>query len=185
MSSAAMARSRWARTSNGSGPVNTRLPLRSAHLLILSLLRACTARLTSIVFDQNDCIGWRLTRALKPLKRLVSVASSWKRMSLACDQADELATPRAEMTANAVSARLSMAFLPPNGSLVDGRSGHPSGPAVDTCRCGADRLDDEGDCLRESRGTIRQLHELGKDQNAARPRAQLGSGIWPAAASRI
>src|SRR6266508_4786884 len=108
-----------------------------------------------------------------------------QRMSLACDQADELATPRAEMTANAVSARLSMAFLPPNGSLVDGRSGHPSGPAVDTCRCGADRLDDEGDCLRESRGTIRQLHELGKDQNAARPRAQLGSGIWTAAASRI
>src|SRR5512145_260214 len=33
-----------------------------------------------------------------------------QRMSLACDQADELAALSAKMTANAVSARLSMAF---------------------------------------------------------------------------
>ena len=34
-----------------------------------------------MVFDQNDCIGMRWTRALKPLKRPESVASSWKATS--------------------------------------------------------------------------------------------------------
>ena len=34
-----------------------------------------------MVFDQNDCTGWRCIRALKPLKRPVSVASSWKATS--------------------------------------------------------------------------------------------------------
>jgi hypothetical protein len=50
-----------------------------------------------------------------------------QRMSLACDQADELAALRAIVTATAVSARLSMAFSPAV-SLVDGQSGHPSRP---------------------------------------------------------
>jgi hypothetical protein len=38
-----------------------------------------------------------------------------------------------------------MALLPPDVSLVDGQSGHPSWPAVDAYRCGANRFDDEGD----------------------------------------
>ena len=52
------------------------LAVRSPHFLILSLLREWIAKPTSIVFDQNDWTGMRWMRALKPLKREESVASS-------------------------------------------------------------------------------------------------------------
>ena len=69
---------------------------------------------------------------------VVPTGGTPQRMSLGCcDQADEPAAPIAKMTANAVSARLSMALflLGRFRSLTGKRSSVPA--RVDAYRCGA------------------------------------------------
>jgi hypothetical protein len=75
-----------------------------------------------------------------------------------------------------------MAFPSLGYRSLTGKRGHSSRPALDACRCGAHRFDDEGEQSapallativartsppRRGRDTIRQLHDLGKQQNAA------------------
>ena len=70
------ARSICARVSQGRGPVNTRIPCRSPHFVILPMSRAWMPTPISMVNVQNDCTGSRCIFSRKPSNRLMSLASS-------------------------------------------------------------------------------------------------------------
>ena len=76
MPSTLNARSNWARVSQGRGPVNTRIPSRSPHLVTLPTSRAWMPTPISMVNVQNDWTGSRFIFSLKPSKRLMLLASS-------------------------------------------------------------------------------------------------------------